>query len=72
VVEAWGKTVEWGDEAVGAERFSKAGAADYRFHLPLSILAPGPHLLTIEATADGKSIRRDVRFVKTSGLAPVY
>jgi len=66
VVDGSGRTVDQVDDTVSAERFSKAGAADYRFHLPLSILAPGPHLLTIEAKADGRSIRRDVRFVRTS------
>ncbi len=65
VVDGSGRMVDQVDDTVSAERFSKAGAADYRFNLPLSILAPGPHLLTIEAKAAGTSIRRDVRFVKT-------
>jgi hypothetical protein len=37
--------------------------ADYRVQLPINELAPGPYLLTIEANAAGKSVRRDVRFV---------
>jgi hypothetical protein len=64
VTDASGRVVDRVDDVVSAEGFSKAGVADYRFNLPLAILAPGPHLLTMEASADGTSIRRDVRFVK--------
>ena len=38
-------------------------SADYRVQLPMNELAPGPYLLTVEANAAGKSLRRDVRFV---------
>ncbi len=37
--------------------------ADVKYQIPLSKLAPGPHLLTFEATLGSTTIRRDVRFV---------
>jgi hypothetical protein len=36
--------------------------ADLKFPIPMSKLALGPHLLTIEATLGTTTIRRDVRF----------
>jgi VWFA-related protein len=36
--------------------------ADVKYQIPMSKLAPGPHLLTIEATLGATTIRRDVRF----------
>jgi VWFA-related protein len=38
-------------------------SADHRVQLPISELAPGPYLLSVEANAGGRSLRRDVRFV---------
>jgi hypothetical protein len=64
VIDQKGAAVDRVDAVVSADRFSKEGTADYRFNLPLAILAPGPHLLTIEAKAGDKTIRRDVRFVR--------
>jgi hypothetical protein len=37
-------------------------AADVKYQVPMSTLAPGPYLLTFEATLGGTTIRRDVRF----------
>jgi VWFA-related protein len=37
-------------------------AADYRMEVPLMRLAPGEHLLTIEAAAGGHTVQRHVRF----------
>ena len=37
-------------------------AADVKYPVPLSTLAPGPHLLTFEAMLGATTIRRDVRF----------
>jgi hypothetical protein len=42
--------------------FGDLRQADYRLELPLDRLAPGEHLLTIEATVGEVSVRRDVRF----------
>lgn len=65
VVDRTGVTVDEVREPVAAARFSPAGVAEFRYHLPLAILAPGPHLLTIEAAAgDSPTIRKDVRFVR--------
>ena len=36
--------------------------ADIRYAIPLQQLAPGPHLLTVEATLGTTTIRRDIRF----------
>ncbi len=48
-------TLEAGD-------FSRSRSADYQFTLPLSSLKPGAHLLTIDATMGGTSVRRTARF----------
>ncbi len=50
-------------ERLDADRFSAGHAVDYRMGLPIASLAPGPYLLTIEATRTGTApARRDVRF----------
>ena len=45
-----------------SSRISALRTADVKFPSPMSNLAPGPHLLTIEATLGTTTIRRDVRF----------
>jgi len=50
-------------ETFAADRFVATRAVDYRLDLWLAGLAPGAHLLTIEATAGKTAARRDVRFV---------
>lgn len=50
-------------ETVTADRFDATRTVDHQFDLPVASFAPGPHLLTIEATAGRASARRDVRFV---------
>jgi len=50
-------------ETVTADRFDATRTLDHPFDLPVTSFAPGPHLLTIEATAGRASARRDVRFV---------
>ena len=47
---------------LGPDQFSNVRAADYQLDLPIAQLRPGPHLLTIQATAGKASARRDVRF----------
>jgi VWFA-related protein len=48
-------------EVLAVERFNRGGA-DYPFDVPLGNLAPGPHLLRVEATLGSRVVRRDVRF----------
>jgi len=47
---------------VDAARFKSSGSADYQWEVPMSTLASGAHLLTIQASVGRLSIRRDVRF----------
>jgi hypothetical protein len=43
--------------------FTALRSADYLVELSMDGFRPGPHVLTIEArTADGTTVRRDVRF----------
>jgi VWFA-related protein len=49
-------------ETLTADRFAKERAAEYSLEVPIGTLKSGPHLLTIEAKAGGKTARRDVRF----------
>jgi len=46
-------------------RFQSGRFADYSIDLPLSRLGAGDYLLTVEATAQKNSARRDVRFQVT-------
>jgi hypothetical protein len=48
-------------------RFGSPRSVDCPFQLPLSRLAEGEYLLTIEANADRTSARREVRFVVRPG-----
>jgi hypothetical protein len=50
-----------------AARFGSGRSTDCPFQLPLSRLAEGEYLLTIEASADRTSARREVRFVVRPG-----
>jgi VWFA-related protein len=47
---------------LGADQFNGARAADYRLELSTVDLAPGPHLLDIQALMAGGVARRDVPF----------
>ena len=47
---------------IGVDQFVAGRAADMRFDVPLLSLPPGEYLLTIDATLDKHSVRRDVRF----------
>jgi hypothetical protein len=52
--------------SVGADLFATSlRSANQRFVLPLSTLAPGAYLLTVEATLGKTTARRDVRFEVT-------
>jgi len=63
IVDGRGTAVFDATESVGADRFSANRAADYRLDLPLARLAPGLHLLTIDAQSGKVTARRAVRFV---------
>lgn len=62
IVDSHGATIVERSETLGGERFAGARAADYQFDVPLSTLAPGPYLLTVQASARDHVVRRDVRF----------
>jgi hypothetical protein len=62
ITDRHGATVQQKTDTLDAEMFGATRTAEYRFDVPVSYLAPGPHLLTIEAAADGRTVRRDVRF----------
>jgi VWFA-related protein len=49
-------------DELDASRFNAAGVADYRFIPPLTALAPGPYLLTIDASAGRYNSTRKLRF----------
>jgi hypothetical protein len=50
-------------DTVTADRFDVTRVVDHPFDVPIASFAPGPHLLTIEATAGKTQVRRDVRFI---------
>jgi VWFA-related protein len=49
-------------EVLGAERFGEGRAAPHTVELPLTNLAPGSYMLTIEAAMGNRTAKRDVRF----------
>ena len=50
------------ENALSADQFSGNGSADVRFTLPLRTLEPGAYVLRVDATGNGATSRRDVRF----------
>ena len=62
IVDRHGATVQEKSETLGSDRFAGTRTADYAFDVPISSLAPGPHLLTVQATAGTHLARRNVRF----------
>jgi hypothetical protein len=63
VVSDLDQTVADATGTLGVERFDPSTrAADHRFAMPISGLAPGQYLLTFEASLDKTVVRRDVRF----------
>jgi VWFA-related protein len=61
VTDTSGAIVHRAEQVVGTEAF-RDGVAEFRTALPLAVLAPGQHLLTIEATAGASTVTRDIRF----------
>ena len=47
---------------IGADRFGATRSADHLFELPLASLAKGEYLLSMSATLDRRTVRRDLRF----------
>jgi VWFA-related protein len=49
--------------AIAASAFTPDTGVEHRYELPLKTLAPGEYLLRFSATAAGRTVTRDVRFV---------
>ncbi len=63
VTDERNRTLSESSDTLDGTRFTPAGVATVRFDLPLSTLAPGRYLLTMEALSDGTAAeRRDVPF----------
>ncbi|MCX6539304.1 MAG: VWA domain-containing protein [Acidobacteria bacterium] len=62
IIDALGEAVFESHETLGPSRFGRDRSTEYRLVLPLSRLAPGPHLLTLDATLGKEVARRAVRF----------
>jgi VWFA-related protein len=62
IVDANDKVASTETVTIAADHFKDAHAADHRIELPLSTLARGQYLLTIETTAGELAARRGVRF----------
>jgi hypothetical protein len=62
IADSRGAVVFETGEAMPSSTFTASRSADYRLDLPLDRLSPGPHLLTIQATAGTHTSRRQVRF----------
>jgi VWFA-related protein len=62
VVDVHDTVVSTDTVAFDADRFSEGRGADHRIELPLSSLAKGEYLLTVEATAGQLTARRGLRF----------
>jgi VWFA-related protein len=64
VTDRLGATVLDMPQPIASGHFAANRGANFRFDLPLQQLAPGPWLLTVEATGSKQATaRRDVRFV---------
>jgi VWFA-related protein len=62
ILDATNRTVVEATSMLVAAQFGAPRAADYQYQLPLTHLAPGPHLLRLEATRGTATARRDIRF----------
>jgi VWFA-related protein len=65
IVDASSRNVVDDASTLEPARFQSGRFADYSLDLPLSRLGAGDYLLTVEATAQKNSARRDVRFQVT-------
>jgi VWFA-related protein len=64
IVSAREETVHRADDTLEAAMFAAARSADYGFAVPIESLAPGPYVLTIDASAGNRSTRRHIRFTR--------
>ena len=62
IQDAAGKMVVEKTETIGVDRFGTSRAARIEFPVPLSTLAPGPYLMTFEASIGSTTVKRDVVF----------
>ena len=62
VLDATGAVVYEQASTLAPTLFAKSRSADLTLDLPVRRLAPGAHLLRIEASAGGATVRRDVTF----------
>lgn len=63
LLDGQGTTVVDASETLPAERFDASGLAPYRFEIPFDRLPPGWYLLTVAASATGRTTpQRDVTF----------
>ena len=67
IVDAATRPVVDETTTLDAALFGSGRSTDWPFEVPLSRLAEGEYLLTIEANADRTSARREVRFVVRPG-----
>jgi VWFA-related protein len=64
IVDAADAVVHRVQDTLESGIFAAVRFAEYQFEVPSQRLKPGPHLLTIEMTAAGRTARRDVRFAR--------
>jgi VWFA-related protein len=62
VQDARGRTVVAKGQTLAANAFGAARSTDYRLELPPDTFAEGDYLLSIVATAQKRTVRRDLRF----------
>jgi hypothetical protein len=63
VIDERDRTVSESSDTIDGTQFSPAGVASFRFDLPLTTLAPGRYLLTMQASGGGAAVQhRDVQF----------
>ena len=62
IVDADNRIVYEDTRTLPAVGFGADRASDVRLTLPVARLTPGPYLLTIEASIDGRTAKRDLRF----------
>ena len=62
IIDSADRTIVESRPTLDAGRFKQAGGVDFQYTLPIDQLAPGPHLLTIDAARGRHRVRRDARF----------
>lgn len=64
IVDANGATVHGASDTLETSMLAAGRTAEYQFKVPVDHLNPGAFLLTIQASAAGRTARRDVRFTR--------